>query len=168
MWQDHAKYCPLCNADLETRTVQGTARLACGSCRFVLYTGPAAASAAVVLDDERRVLFVRRSIEPYRGDWALPAGYQDLGESAEQAAIREVREETGIGVEVIRLLGLLHVPDDPRKPANVAVFLCRVLPGPAAGMLAAGDDASDAQWFPLDELPSDLGFPNNRQILDSL
>ena len=84
------------------------------------------------------------------------------------AVVREVREETGIGVEVIRLLALLHIPDDPRKPANAAVFLCKLLPGQAAGILAAGDDASDARWFSLDDLPPNLGFPNNRQILDSL
>ncbi|MDG1499788.1 MAG: NUDIX domain-containing protein [Planctomycetota bacterium] len=168
MWQDHAKYCPLCSADLETRSIDGQSRLACVSCRFVLYTGPAAASAAVVLDDERRVLLVRRAIEPYLGDWALPAGYQDLGETAEMAAIREVLEETGIRVEVIRLLALLHIPDDPRKPANAAVFLCKIRPDQEGANLSAGDDASDARWFSLDDLPPNLGFPNNRQILDSL
>jgi 8-oxo-dGTP diphosphatase len=120
------------------------------------------------LDEDRRVLLVRRSIEPFRGDWALPAGYQDLHESPQEAAIREVREETGLGVEVIRLLDLQHVPDDPRKPANVAVFLCKLKDGPGAGELQAGDDASDAAWFPLNDLPDSMGFPNNRKILDAL
>jgi 8-oxo-dGTP diphosphatase len=168
MWQDHAKYCPLCRSDLEQRSVGGQVRPACTACKFVLYTGPAGASAAVVLDEDRKVLLVRRSIEPFRGDWALPAGYQDLHESPEEAAVREVREETGIGVEVVRLLDLQHVPDDPRKPANVAVFLCKLRQGEAAGTLHAGDDASDARWFPLDALPMHLGFPNNRKILDAL
>jgi len=84
------------------------------------------------------------------------------------AAIREVLEETGIRVEVIRLLALLHIPDDPRKPANAAVFLCKIRPDQEGANLSAGDDASDARWFSLDDLPPNLGFPNNRQILDSL
>jgi 8-oxo-dGTP diphosphatase len=168
MWQDHAKYCPLCRADLKKRFIGGQERLACTACRFILYTGPAGASAAVVLDEERQVLLVRRLIEPFQGDWALPAGYQDLLESPAEAAVREVREETGLGIEVIRLLDLQHVPDDPRKPANVAVFLCKLKIGEGAGKLKAGDDASDARWFPLNDLPKGLGFPNNRKILDAL
>ncbi len=101
---------------------------------------------------------IQRRIRPFEGDWALPAGYQEVDESPQETAAREIREETGIEVAVEELLDLVWVPDDPRKPANVAVFLCR----PVGGTLRAGDDASDARWFALNELPHNLGFDNEK------
>lgn len=117
-----------------------------------------------MLDESRRVLMVRRAISPFKGAWALPAGFQDLDESPAEAAIREIREETGIEVVIRRLLDLLFIPDDPRKPANVAVFLCRAI----GGELRAGDDALEAAWFPLDALPEEIAFDNRERILRPL
>ncbi|MBK7877549.1 MAG: NUDIX domain-containing protein [Planctomycetes bacterium] len=136
-WQRRAKHCPLCASPLALGAIEGRERLGCSACAFVLYENPASASAAVVLDERRRVLLVRRAIEPFRGSWALPAGYQEIDEPPEAAAVREVREECGVEVEVIALLDLLFVPEDLRKSANLAVYLCR----PVGGVLAAGEDA---------------------------
>lgn len=163
-WQRRAKHCPLCASPLALGAVEGRERICCSACSFVLYENPASAAAAVVLDDRRRVLLVRRAIEPYRGAWALPAGYQEIDETAEAAAVREVREECGLVIEVIALLDLLFVPEDLRKPANLAVYLCR----PVGGTLLAGEDALEAAWFDLDALPPDLGFENGPRILDRL
>lgn len=164
MWPQRAKHCPLCGTTLQRVEVEAVPRSRCGSCGFVLYLNPASAAAGVVLDGRDRVLLVRRSIEPFRGYWALPAGYQEIDEPPEATAVREVREEAGIEVRVVRLLDLLFVPDDPRKPANVAVYLCAA----EGGVLRAGTDASAADWFPLDDLPADIGFDNNRRILSRL
>jgi len=164
MWTRRAKYCPLCASPLERVEVEGKLRPRCSDCGCVLFENPAPAAAGVVLDSARRVLLVRRTLPPFRGQWALPAGYQDIDESPTDAVVREVREETGIEVAVVRLLDLLHVPDDPRKPANIAVFLCRV----TGGTLRAGDDAAAAAWFPLDELPEEIGFENRERILGPL
>ena len=145
---------------MELGQVGGRERPHCQACGYVHYLNPGAASAGVVLDSDRNLLLIRRKIRPFQGDWALPAGYQEVDESPPETAIREIREETGIEVEVLSLLDLVWVPDDPRKPANVAVFLCR----PIGGNLGPGDDASDTRWFPLNALPSNLGF-DNEQIL---
>jgi 8-oxo-dGTP diphosphatase len=130
----------------------------------VLYQNPAAAAAGVVLNARGEVLLVRRAIEPFRGYWALPAGYQEIDEDPTETVRREVREEAGIGVEVVGLLDLLFVPDDPRKPANVAVFLCRALDEE----LRAGVEELAASWFALDSLPAQIGFDNYRRILGRL
>lgn len=163
-WQRRAKHCPLCGAALVRGPVEGRDRTRCGACSFILFENPASAAAAVVLDARRHVLLIRRAIEPYRGQWALPAGYQEIDETLERAAVREVREETGLEIEVVALLDLFFVPEDLRKPANVAVYLCR----PVGGVLAAGEDALEAAWFDLEALPSDLGFENGPRILDRL
>lgn len=130
----------------------------------MLYRNPAAAAAGVVFNACGEILLVRRAIEPFRDHWALPAGYQELDEGPEQTVVREVREEAGIAVEVLGLLDLLFVPDDPRKPANVAVFLCRA----TGGEPCSGREENGAAWFRLDALPSPIGFDNYARILARL
>jgi ADP-ribose pyrophosphatase YjhB (NUDIX family) len=110
------------------------------------------------------VLLIRRAIQPYRGDWALPAGYQEVDEEPAATAIREAHEEAGIVVETISLLDLVFVAADFRKPANVAIYLCR----PVGGELRPGADALDAGWFALDALPQNLGFDNAHLLTQRL
>jgi len=166
MWNRRAKFCLLCATPLETRLIEGRDRLACPAerCQFVLFENPASAAAAVVRDDDGRVLLIRRRIEPYRGAWALPAGYQEADERPEETLVREVFEETGMRIVVDRLFDYIFIPDDHRKPANVAVYLCR----PTGGELQAGHDAAEADWFHLDALPAEIGFDNQRLILSRL
>jgi len=130
-------------------------------CTFVLYSNPVCAAAGVVLNERGEVLLVRRAIEPFLGYWALPAGYQEIDEQPTETVVREVFEEAGVEIEVHGLLDLLFVCDDPRKPANVAVFLCRA----TGGALKPGEEESEAAWFSLDRLPADIGFDNYPRIL---
>lgn len=164
MWQREARHCPLCGAPLSRARIEGRERVRCAGCAFVLYENPASAAAGLVLDPGRRVLLVRRAIEPFRGHWALPAGYQEIDETPQETAAREVLEESGIEVEVLELFDLLYVPNGGRKPSNLAVFLCR----PVGGSLRSGEDTLDAAWFDLDQLPADLGFENGPRILERL
>jgi len=164
VWEEEAITCPLCGAALGERTVRGRERKQCTSCSFVLYRNPASAALGVVLDEVGRVLLVRRTIEPFRGQWALPAGYQEVDEDPSTTVVREVAEETGILIEVLGLLDLVWIPEDPRKPANVAVFLCRSL----GGSPRPGREESEVGWFALDALPHPLGFRNYERILARL
>lgn len=164
MWSPHAKHCPLCGDLLAPGLVEGRERPRCPSCRFVLYQNPSGAAAAVVVDPQGRVLLIQRALDPFRGAWALPAGYQEIDEEPSQAAEREVREETGLEVEAQALLDLHLVRGDGRKPANVAVYLCRQV----GGRLQAGDDAQAAAWFALDALPESIAFDNRERILAPL
>jgi len=162
-WDDRAAFCCVCGAPLEERDAFGARRRACTSCDYIQFRSPACAAAALVARG-REVLFVRRGIEPYCGEWGLPAGYQEYWESAEEAAIREVREETGLEIAILRLLDVWYTKDDPRKRSNVSVYLAR----PVAGTLSAADDAADARFFTLDKLPDKVAFENNRRLLSRL
>ena len=164
MWQDQAKHCPQCSARLRDRPVGGRTRLRCEECGFVLYLNPACAAAGVVFNPQGKILLVRRAIEPFLGYWALPAGYQEIDEDPAATVVREVLEEAGVEIEVQGLLDLLFVCDDPRKPANVAVYLCRAV----GGVLRPGEEESEAGWFSLDELPTEIGFQNYPRILGRL
>lgn len=158
------RFCCACGGHLETVPIEGRPRARCRRCGWVLYRNPASAAAGVVLDEGGQILLVRRAIQPYRGQWALPAGYQELDETPEQALVREVAEETGLEIEVRGLLDVLYVGDDPRKPANVHLFLAVSCAGTPEG----ADDVLEAAFFALDALPSPIGFDNYERILSKL
>lgn len=102
----------------------------------------------VVLDG--KLLLVRRGRDPSQGMYALPGGIVEYGERVEDCVVREVREETGIRTEVVRLIGALSDPDrDPRGHFITLLFELRA----TGGELAGGDDAESAELFPLDRLP---------------
>ena len=162
-WEDHARFCLLCGEPLVERDLFGAKRKACSACDYVFFRPPSAAAAAVVAVG-RELVLVRRGIEPYLGSWGLPAGLQEYGEIPQDAARRETREETGLEVEIERLLEVHYATDDPRKRVNVVVYLAR----PVAGTLQAADDATDARFFPLDALPPEIAFDSNRVVLASL
>ncbi len=116
-----------------------------------------------VLIREGKILLVRRGKEPFKGKYALPGGFLEYGERAEEAVLREVYEETGVKAEVKDLLGVYSDPDrDPRGHVISIVYLLDYLEGEPRG----GDDASEAKWFDLNSLP-ELAFDHERIIRDA-
>ncbi len=99
-----------------------------------------------VVVDQGRVLLVRRGREPLKGQWSLPGGLLELGESLTAGVAREVLEETGLLVEPVELVELLdrihHEDDRVRYHYVIADYLCRV----TRGTLQASSDADDARW----------------------
>lgn len=152
-----------CGSGLEAREVEGRSRQVCSSCSRVAYENPVPA-AAVVIRRGRQVLLVRRAIEPRKGHWGLPAGYQEVDETPELTAVREVREETGLVVRVTGLLDVLATVDDPRKPSLLVVYQAEEV----AGELVPGDDCDEVAFHHLDELPESLAFRNDRIVLERL
>ena len=105
------------------------------------------------------VLILRRN--PPRS-WALPGGYVDYGESLEEAAVREAREETALHVELIRQFHTYSDPRRDRRQHNITtVFIAR-----AEGDPVAGDDAEQVAVFPLDRLPRALAFDHAEILRD--
>jgi ADP-ribose pyrophosphatase YjhB (NUDIX family) len=108
---------------------------------------------AVITDPAGRLLLIRRGHEPGAGLWSLPGGRVEEGETDEQALVRELREETGLSVSPVRLLGEVLRPGGTGPDGTPAVLGIRdyaaIITG---GTLAAGDDAADARWV----APADL------------
>ncbi len=103
----------------------------------------------MILVEGGKVLLVKRGREPFKGEWAIPGGRIEDGETAEQCAKREMKEETGLDVELIGLTGIYSDPSrDPRGIIAAAWLVKRT-----GGTLRGGDDADEARWFPLDRLP---------------
>ncbi|MFY9588388.1 MAG: NUDIX hydrolase [Actinomycetota bacterium] len=115
-------------------------------------TNPAIAVGAIVVD-KGALLLVKRDREPARGEWSLPGGRVEVGETLREALVREVREETGIDVDVDGLIGVAErvVRDDDGDITYHYVILDYVC-APRSDSLKPGDDASDARWVPVGEL----------------
>jgi len=125
--------------------------------------GPALTVDGVLIENER-ILLVRRLKEPFKGMWALPGGFVEVGETVEEAVKREVREETGLEVEVLRLVGVYSDPKrDPRGHVVSVAFLVKRV----GGELKAGDDAENVAFHTLERLPP-LAFDHGRIVEDAL
>ena len=117
----------------------------------------------VVIPSREGVVLIRRGSEPFEGRWALPGGFVDVGETVEQAAAREVAEETGLNIELARLVGVYSDPERDPRGHNVSVaFLARVL----SGELSAATDASEVST--LDPSTVELAFDHRKIVEDAL
>lgn len=157
------RYCPRCATPLVPGEIAGLRRQYCPApgCDFIHFVNPLPVACCLVLHGGGVVL-IRRGIEPRLGYWALPAGYIEAHETTEQAARRETREETGLEVELLELLGVHTFVARPPRPNGLGIFYLARATG---GTLAPGDDATDARIFPLDGLPPDLAFPSHVHYL---
>ncbi|MBI4507826.1 MAG: NUDIX domain-containing protein [Chloroflexi bacterium] len=137
---------------------EGAERFHCPGCGGILYCNPKVVAVTRLVHGGRLYL-VRRATPPGRGGWAMPGGYVEVGESAEEAAQRETLEETGLAVE---LLGLTQVLSG--GPVVVVVYDARV----AGGQARPGTEVAEVASFLPDEAPlADLAFPEDRHLLEA-
>jgi 8-oxo-dGTP diphosphatase len=117
----------------------------------------------VAVDAKGRVLLIRRGHPPFKGKYALPGGFVDIGETVEEACRRELQEETGVKAGRLELVGVYSDPNrDPRGHTCSVAFLARV--GRAAA--TAGDDAASAEWVEgWSKL--DLAFDHSKILRDA-
>ena len=117
------------------------------------YPHPAVTTDCVIFgfDGERlQVLLIERGIDPFKGKWAFPGGFIKMDESAEEGALRELREETGLDNAYIEQFHTFSDPNrDPRERVITIAYLALV----RLQEVKAGDDAANARWFPIDEIP---------------
>ena len=117
----------------------------------------------VVIPTEVGVVLIRRASDPFKGQWALPGGFVEVGETVEGAAVREAAEETGLVVELAHLVGVYSEPQRDPRGHNVSVaFTARVL----GGELSASTDAAEVSV--LDPGAVELAFDHRRIIDDAL
>ncbi len=153
------KSCPLCASPLTTVEIGGRERVACPRCDFVHWDNPKPVTATLVPLDSGLVL-VKRKFEPFVDWWCLPGGFMEHSEDPEESAIREVLEETGLSIEIDRLLGA----HSPGRGINVVILF--YLARSASGRLVPGDDASEVRAFRRHELPDNVAFELHRQMIE--
>ncbi len=153
------KFCPSCGSSLSTRFVEGRDRWVCELCDAVHYRNPVP-SATCLIPTELGVVLIKRGQAPGLGGWAFPGGFVDAEETAADAAIREVKEETNLDVALDGLLGVYSYID-PYKSGLVVVYQARIV----GGQPRPGDDAAEVATFQVDGLPP-LVFESHRRALD--
>jgi len=161
MLADKVKFCPRCGHRLEQGLRFGRVRPFCPNCEWIYFADPKVAAAALVQQDQK-VLLVRRAFNPARGLWTLPAGFVDAGEDPARAAERECLEETGLSARVTRLVDVLFGQEHPRGAHILIVYQAEII----SGGLQPGDDASEVAFFSLNQLPP-LAFSATRRILSA-
>jgi 8-oxo-dGTP diphosphatase len=145
---------------LERRVVKETEpkRLVCVNCSFIFYQDPKVV-AGTVFTVNGGIVLLKRGVEPAMGKWVFPGGYVDRGESVQEAAIRETREESQVGVKLGPLLNVYSYPGS----ANIIVVYTAEM---VSGELAAGDETVDASVFMPEKIPwGELAFDSTRDAL---
>ena len=116
----------------------------------------------MILIEGGKVLLVKRGRDPFKGEWAIPGGRIEENERAEDCLRREMKEETNLDVEPVRLVGLYSDPKrDPRGIIAAAYIVRRT-----GGEPKAGDDAAEVAWFPLNNVPQ-LAADHKKMLEDA-
>ncbi|MBL0346320.1 NUDIX domain-containing protein [Candidatus Villigracilis affinis] len=155
----HIKFCPRCGAEVAHEEKFGMVRPVCPQCGWIYFIDPKVA-AAILVEQDGRVLLVRRVNEPFRGLWTLPAGFVNGGEDPAEAAARECLEETGLFVRVLGVLDVIAGREHERGADFIIVYHAEV----TGGELVPADDADAAEWFLRSELPP-LAFNATKKVL---
>lgn len=147
------KYCSACGSSLEQRIPPGDdrSRFVCPSCAAVHYQNPKIVTGCLA-SWEGSILLCKRSIQPRRGYWTLPAGFLELGETSVQGAMRETWEEARARVEVLGLYSVFNLPHVDQLYLMFRARLCDLDFGP-------GPESEEVALFDESEIPwDDIAF----------
>ncbi len=140
-------------------------RPACPSCGFVHYDNPSPTIQAWI-ERDGEFLALRRNQEPMKGEWNLPGGFVEIGESGPEAVVREVREETGLEVEVIDFIGAFpstYGSGEDAQPILGLAYRGRIV----GGEIEISDESQEGDWFSLAGFP-EPAFADERRVLTML
>ena len=154
-------YCSYCGKPNSFNFTEGRERYNCKNCQLIHYQNPKP-TATLICPKHDSILLVKRAFSPAKGTWSLPGGFLELGETPDEGAKRELKEETNLNGEVIKLLGTCSYFN--------SIFGDILLIGMIMDVnnwdeLRTGDDAYDATFFKLDKCPK-LAFECHQNLFD--
>jgi ADP-ribose pyrophosphatase YjhB (NUDIX family) len=152
-------FCPICGDSLALRSDGESDRPHCHRCSRHYYLNPVPAACCFVTHGDA-LLFVQRAVEPCLGQWTFPGGFVEVGETTDEAALRELREETGLVGRDARLIGASTQPSKLSGAVTVLGYVVRDWSGTPNAM----SDAMDAKFFAHGERPP-LAFQAHRDLL---
>jgi len=146
---------------LTDKYFEGRLRRFCKNCNQPLYENPIPAACTILTNKAGCLLLVKRSVEPKIGLWCLPGGFMELGETPEQTALRELKEETGL---IGKISQLISADSSTSAVYNTVALICYTITE-YSGSPAAGDDASDLGFFSPDKLP-EIAFKTHKKFIN--
>jgi len=154
------KYCPFCGTQLSLKEKCGVQRPACPNCGFVQFRNPIP-GVVVVIEKDGQVLLGKRAGSYGKGQWGLPQGYIEFDEDFLTTAIREVKEETGLTVEIRSIINVVSNFLAPRLHTLAIILLA----GVETGEPCAADDLETLEWFPLSGPLPEMAFEADEFII---
>jgi 8-oxo-dGTP diphosphatase len=154
------QFCSYCQGALVRSFREGKERQVCEDCGEVYYENPLPAVSIIVANASGELLLVKRGKEPAKDTWCFPIGFVETGESIEDAAMRELKEEAGIDGKILRLLDVFSDSNDIYGDVVVVSYEAEH----TGGTEIAGDDATECAYFALPDLP-ELVFPSQKRAL---
>lgn len=161
------KFCPKCGSNEFVENNFKSNR--CKSCGFVYYFNPSSSTVAIILNDNKEILVATRAHEPAKGTFDLPGGFVDMGETAETAVCREVKEETSLDVASVQYLFSIpntYIYSDFEVQTTDLFFLCKIKNNMS---FKANDDVATLQFIPIKQLdPNLFGLNSIKQAIKKI
>lgn len=159
---DKFKHCPMCGTKFIQAQIARKIRPLCPNCGFIYYRNPFP-TVSVLVTHNNKILLGKRLEEPGKGKWALPSGYIEFEDDFLTAAIREVKEETGLDIEILSILNVQSA-FLPFEYHFLGIYLLAQVMG---GRLKSADDLEDVNWLSLSEPLPDMAFPPDVDLIQA-
>ena len=156
----YLEYCSNCGNKNERGHIDGNTRFHCAQCKAIHYENPKP-TATLICPKEDSILLGRRAFDPGKGEWGLPGGFMELNETLEEAALRELKEETNLDGKVTKILGTCSHYGSIFGDILLIGLVVQINDW---SIMKEGDDIYDLQFFNLDNSP-DLAFDCHRKIV---
>ena len=143
------QYCPICGTVLNLGVIEGKERKFCPNCHFIDYKNPLPVAIAIAVKG-KKFLLIKRGLAPGKGTWGSPSGFIEVGETPEEASLRELKEETGVSGQLDRLVDVGRIED---KEVYGDMLVVRYLIKVGDEKITPGDEVEDVRFFDIAELP---------------
>jgi len=153
-------FCNFCGKELGVDLLDAKERQVCENCKEIYYENPLPVASVILANKDRETLLVKRANEPFQSMWCFPIGFAEIGESIEDAALRELKEETGITGKIVQLVDVSSHTNPLYGELLVVTFEAEMV----SGIETAGDDAAECRYFPIMNLPK-LAFDSQERAI---